>query len=263
VAHLDCLPCGCPMREYGSRKAGGYALTRCTYVPRCRLGTHAHADDRIVLTLAGEFRSSYSHRSYELGRFRAIFRPAGIHHRDAYDRETVCISIRLPGGESRGSDTYDFFDDDLAGAAGSLSAEMDATDATSSLVIECLSAEIAARVRSAGKAWGARCGWIRRIRERLEDEYADPPSLQTIAADVGRDESHVATTYKKAFGRSIGEHVRELRLWRVRRLVEDASVSLVEVAQIAGFSDQSHFGRLFKKRFSMTPGEYRRRAMSR
>jgi AraC-like DNA-binding protein len=257
------LPCGCPKRRYASRRAGRYAVTRCTYLPACELGTHAHADDRIVLTLAGEFRSTYARRSFDLGRFSAIYRPAEVEHRDLYDRETICIGIRLPQGERRGGEMYDFFDEDLAGAAARLSAELDATDSGSALVIESLSAQIAGRLRAGRPADGSSSRWIQRVRERLEEEYVDPPTLQAIAADVDRDESYVATTYKRTYGRSIGEHVRELRLWRTRRLVEDPEFSLAEVAQRGGFADQSHFSRLFKERFLVTPGEYRRRATSR
>jgi len=102
--------------------------------------------------------------------------------------------------------------------------------------------------------------WVRRVRERIDEEYADPPTLATVAAGIGRDVSHVATTFRNAYGTTIGDYVRFVRIWHLRRLVEDASIPLAQVAQLGGFADQSHFGRLFRRRFCMTPGEYRQRA---
>ena len=237
-------------------------MTRCTYLPSCELGTHAHADDRIVLTLEGEFRSKYAARTFELGRLRAIYPRAEIEHRDFYERETVCIGIRLPQNDSGGSQTHELIDEDLAGAAARLSAELDACDSASTLMIESLAAEVEGRLRGRGLGDGSRPRWIRVVLDWLEEEYATPPTLQAIGAEVGRDESYIATTFKRTYGKPIGQYVRDLRLWRTRGLVEDASLPLAEVAQRGGFSDQSHFGRLFKERFSMTPRQYRERAQS-
>jgi AraC family transcriptional regulator len=253
------LPCGCPKSGYARRAAGAYAVNRCSYLSSCALGTHAHAEDRIVLTLSGAFDSRYGRRTLTLDERHAIYRPAQIEHRDAYPRASVCLCIRLPASEYPCSDTFVFGDDELPGITRRLNAELDATDASSELVIESLSAQISGRLLSSRERGASSRKWLRQVRDRIEDEYALPPTLAAIAAGVDREPSYVANAFKRTYGKSVGEHLRDVRLWRTRRLVEDRSISLADLAQRAGFADQSHFTRLFKRRFGMTPTEYRRR----
>lgn len=260
MVSTELLACGCPRSGHTTRQVGGYLVSRCTYLPSCALGTHAHAEDRIVLTLRGKFNSVYRRRTFLLNDLRAIYRPAQVEHRDAYAQETVCVSIRLPVAKPERSDAFALYDGDLLGITDSLCAELDASDSASSLAIESLSAQIAARLRSSDERDVRGSRWIREVRDWIEEEYAGPPTLQAIAAAVDRDASHVASVFKRTYGKTIGDYVRDIRVWRTRKLVEDSSVPLVEVAQCGGFADQSHFGRLFKRRFAMTPGEYRRRA---
>lgn len=253
------FPCGCPQDGYTRRTAGAYDVTRCSYLPSCALGSHAHAEDRIVLTLRGAFNSTYARRTFALNAWNAIYRPAEIEHRDAYPAASVCLSVRVPAGERRRSNTFALGDQELPAFTSRLSAELDAADASAELAIEALSAEITGRLLTSCERTLPRHKWLRQVRERLEDEYARPPTLSAIAATVDRATSYVATAFKATYGKSIGEYVRDVRIWRARRLVEDRSISLADLAHEAGFADQSHFARLFKRHFRMTPGEYRRR----
>jgi len=231
-------------------------LRRTTYAVDCRLGTHAHDDHRIVLAVDADWQSAYGRRPFALGAARGMFRPAGVEHRDAYSRESVCISIGWRGGDAPGSPIA-FTDPELPHLVDALDAELMAADASATLVLESIAAELAGRARRARTREGRRPRWVARVREWLEEHSADPPSLSDIAAAVDRDVSHVATTFRAAHGTSIGEYVRNVRVWRARSLIDDATIPLATVAHAAGFADQSHFTRLFRQRFGMSPGAYR------
>jgi AraC family transcriptional regulator len=259
MAVVDRLSCECPRVGNASRRAGAYVVSRSAYLPACTLGTHTHPEDRVVLTAHGRFDSTYGSRAFTLDAHRTIFRPAHVEHRDRYDRETACITIRLPAGELPLSQPFDLVDDELPSAARRLWAELSSHDSASELALESLTAEILGRLTSRPDRAGAAPRWIRSIRDRIEDEFADPPALCTLAREAGRDPAHVATTFRRAYGKSIGALVRDIRIWRTRRLLEDPAIPLAEVAACGGFADQSHFTRLFKCRFAMTPGQYRRR----
>ncbi|MBV8331409.1 MAG: helix-turn-helix transcriptional regulator [Candidatus Eremiobacteraeota bacterium] len=253
---LDRLACGCPGDALAARIAGSYRVRRTAYVPECSLGVHAHAEHRIVLTLGAPFDSSYGRRAFSVDRWRAIFRPAGSEHADAYLEPTACVSVALPAAGDAAVTIV--ADDEFPALARRLSHELDATDSAAALATESLCAAIAGRFGSRQR-FDVRPRWIARVRERLEEQLARPPSLTALARDVERDVSHVATTFRRSYGKTIGEFVRDARLWRCLRSLEDRSASLSEVALQAGFADQSHFGRYFKRRFGMTPGAYRAR----
>jgi len=55
-------------------------------------------------------------------------------------------------------------------------------------------------------------------------------------------------------GRAPHQYLLALRLERARRLLENTEASLSDIAQRAGFADQAHFTRLFKRAFGTTPG---------
>jgi AraC family transcriptional regulator len=222
------------------------------------LGEHIHAEDRVVMPVSGDFESLYERRVFQVNRQCGLFRPANVVHVDTYVAPTVCVSIALPPRERVVGGAFAVAGAELHLVVQRLSAELDASDATSELAVEGLCALVAGRV------YGRHCderrpAWLPRVRERLEGEYANPPTLQAIARDVQRDVSHVAKTFRRAYGKSIGEYVRELRVWRTWRFVEATSIPLADIAQIAGFADQSHFARIFKRRFGVTPGAYRSR----
>jgi AraC-like DNA-binding protein len=60
---------------------------------------------------------------------------------------------------------------------------------------------------------------------------------------------------------SLGEHIRSRRLDHAAELLREraaTSLSIAEVAHRSGFADQAHFSRTFRKRYDVTPGEWRR-----
>ncbi len=259
VPSTERMPCGCPSQKYTVRIAGGYAVRRCTYMPDCTMGAHAHFETRIVLTVRGQLESVYGSLRFPLAAERAIVRPAHVEHRDVYAGETVCLGILLPAAERRPTTAFTFFDDELPGVARRLYHELDATDSASDLALENLCAHIEAHIASGHDKERPAPKWVRHVREQIEDEYGNPPTLKALAMAVDRNVTHVATVFRATYGKSIGDYLRDVRVWKTRKLVEDASIPLAEVAQRGGFADQSHFARIFRRRFAMTPGEYRRR----
>jgi AraC-like DNA-binding protein len=68
----------------------------------------------------------------------------------------------------------------------------------------------------------------------------------------------LARGFRRAFGCSIGDMQRRLRLERALLDLADSAQPLAQVAQRAGFYDQSHFTNLFRRSYGITPARYRR-----
>jgi AraC family transcriptional regulator len=68
---------------------------------------------------------------------------------------------------------------------------------------------------------------------------------------------YLASAFRRCYGHTVAEHVRELRVaYALRRLAESED-PLSDIARAAGFADQSHFSRTFKQLTGTTPGAYR------
>jgi AraC family transcriptional regulator len=67
----------------------------------------------------------------------------------------------------------------------------------------------------------------------------------------------VTRSFRAFTGMTIGEFTRAQRLERARLLLTDPSLSLAQIAQLAGFSDQSHLTRLFRRCLNVTPKQLR------
>lgn len=100
--------------------------------------------------------------------------------------------------------------------------------------------------------------WSGRVESILEaSENPDPPSLEAVAEQL-HVESRTLQNYLKKEGSGFRRICMEFRKQKAVRLLCNPSVSMVEIAFVLGFSEQSAFNRAFKKWTGATPVEYRR-----
>jgi len=99
----------------------------------------------------------------------------------------------------------------------------------------------------------------RRVLELIDAALDARLTIETLAHEVGLSPAHFARAFKESLGRSPHQYLVSLRLERARRWLETTTASLSEIAQRAGFADQAHFTRLFKRAFGVTPGVLGRR----
>ena len=81
-----------------------------------------------------------------------------------------------------------------------------------------------------------------------------------MARRAGVHAVHLSRAFRSHFGCTVGDYIRQLRVEHARKQMTHTSTPLVDIAADAGFSDQAHFTRIFKRLTGMTPGQYRARA---
>jgi AraC-like DNA-binding protein len=98
---------------------------------------------------------------------------------------------------------------------------------------------------------------LARVRERLHAGFADEISLAELGALAGLTPWHVARGFTQAFGVPPHTYQIQVRVAEARRLLARGHTAAAAAAA-AGFSDQSHLTRHFKRLTGMTPGRYRK-----
>lgn len=227
------------------------------------LAQHAHPEARIVLPLQHVFETRHARRTLAVQHGDALYRPAGEPHADRYGAPVGCVVVLVPAaaGLPCVGSAFVAHRAELLGAARTLQAEMSAVDAAAGLVREGLALLVSTLVlqcRPLTERGSPR--WLRSVRERLADPAAGAPTLSELALAVDREPAHVAATFRRVYGQSVGTTFRRVRLEQARACMDaEPACALSEVALRFGFADQSHFNRQFKGLFGVAPGEYRRR----
>jgi AraC family transcriptional regulator len=105
--------------------------------------------------------------------------------------------------------------------------------------------------------------WLQRVRELLQDRFAENLTHEVVAAAAGIHPVHLARVFRQHYRCTLGEYVRKLRVDFAARQLLASDEPLAAIAFAAGFSDQSHFTRTFKRQTGMTPAMFRRYYRSR
>ena len=103
---------------------------------------------------------------------------------------------------------------------------------------------------------------IERAKSFIMDNLARPISLAEIAGAAHLSQYHFVRCFKTAEGVTPYQFVIQKRLEMARHMVTETKHSLVEIADMCGFSSQQHLTDAYGKAFGVTPGAMRRRMMS-
>jgi YesN/AraC family two-component response regulator len=103
-------------------------------------------------------------------------------------------------------------------------------------------------------------GWARELREIIQDHIDTNITLKEISKDLDISSSYLSREFSKYFeDLTFGEYIRKLRIDRAKELMPDPTYSLTDIAYLTGFSDQSHFTRIFKKNTGQNPSQFRKK----
>jgi AraC-like DNA-binding protein len=103
--------------------------------------------------------------------------------------------------------------------------------------------------------------WAKELRDLIQDQIDTNMSLslQQAANELEINSSYISREFSKYFDSpTFGEHIRKLRIEKAVTLMNSTSGSLTEIAYLTGFSDQSHFNRIFKKHMGCSPSVYKK-----
>jgi len=139
--------------------------------------------------------------------------------------------------------------------------ELVVADDAAALALEGLTLELLAilvRRRRESARPGSAPAWLRRVREALNDRHPERElRITDLATLAGVDPAHLARAFRSHYGMTAGAYLREIRVHRAADALARSSTPLAQIALDAGFADQSHFTRVFRTAYGVTPQRWR------
>lgn len=109
-----------------------------------------------------------------------------------------------------------------------------------------------------GRAVHAAPERLRRVKQLIETQFAQPHSLRSLAAVAHLSEPHLCSEFRRWFGLSPMAAVGRRRLEEAAYLLRDQNLTVTEVARRVGFGDLYHFSRRFKQCYGKSPRVWRK-----
>ena len=102
--------------------------------------------------------------------------------------------------------------------------------------------------------------WVKELKEIIQDHVDTNITLKQLSKDVNINPSYLSREFSRYFDNlSFGEYIRKLRIEKAIEYLNTSSFSLTKIAYLTGFSDQSHFSRIFKQHTGKSPSVYRKK----
>jgi YesN/AraC family two-component response regulator len=83
-------------------------------------------------------------------------------------------------------------------------------------------------------------------------------ALEDVSNEVGLNASYFSKLFKNETGESYTDYLNRVRVEGSKQLLSQSNFSLVDIAQLVGFNDQSYFTKMFKKVEGVSPGKFRK-----
>ncbi len=228
---------------------------------------HVHEAAYFCLLLDGRYRETSGDVTVDYRPYTIAFHPPLMSHHDVMGDGTRFFMIELAGPWY---DTVTSFSapiralrqvhgEDATWLAVRLHQEYLRGDDASDFTIESLLYELCGWAAEEGvRADVAAPAWLTTVEAAVENAPAERFDLRALAAAAGVHPTHLARTFRRLHGRSLGDYVTGLRVQRACRALSTGDDALAAIATDTGFADQSHFTRIFRDAVGTTPARYRR-----
>ena len=102
--------------------------------------------------------------------------------------------------------------------------------------------------------------WLRRVRDRMDREYAEPLDVDALARGAHMSAGHFSRAFKRAYGESPYSYLMTRRIERAMALLRRGDLSVTDVCFAVGCSSLGTFSTRFTELVGMSPSAYKRDA---
>lgn len=243
-------------------RASGLVFSELDHAEARYIPEHSHKLSYFTLVLGGHYEEGPRHHLAGYDPFTLIFNPAGVEHEGqiaAGGAKFFTVELEDSWIAALDGRRLHYTTSDLnAGRGLWLALRLRQEHASCTLTAESLMWELLAELAR----WNSdrvpnRPRWWGQVEEVVRLRFRENFSFNSLAREAGIHPVHLARTYRRVEGRTLGEYVQALRVRYACKLLQDRALPLADVAIDSGFADQSHFTRMFRKFVGTTPARFR------
>jgi AraC family transcriptional regulator len=249
------------------REVAGLSLTEATHPPDLQVPPHSHEEAHFCLLLQGLYEENCG-KDIIIRKPSTLALMAGgaIHSNRIHSTGIRFFSIEMTRPWLKRANGHlafirgltQFDNGPLTWLAIRLYREFRSEDDVAPLVIEGLALELMAGVaRQSSHSENGNAKWLSKARDFVRDRFQESISLAAVAEFADVHPVSLARAFRRTYHCTVGDYVRKLRIEFACQKLTASDESLVEIAFSAGFSEQSHLCRTFKRLTGLTPSEYR------
>ena len=251
----------------------GLRLSESAYPPFLKTPKHCHKNACFSLILSGHSSQTYGQNTRERKPSTMLFYSTEESHSESFARVGSRIfsieighqwSHKLREAVTLRNESLVFEGGLLNFLARRVYHEFHNSDQVTPLAIEGLVLEIFAEMsrRKPDISTTRPPRWLTHAKDLIHSGFLDSSSLSEIAVQVGVHPVYLAGAFRRYYGCTVGEYVRKLRIEFAMNQLIFSDTPLAQIAVTAGFANQSHFNKMFKRQTGVTPGVYRTSARS-
>jgi AraC-like DNA-binding protein len=102
---------------------------------------------------------------------------------------------------------------------------------------------------------------LRRVRDRIDREFARPLDVESLARDVHMSAGHLSREFRRAYGEPPYAYLMTRRLERAMALLRRGDLSVTDICFTVGFSSLGSFSSRFTELVGISPSAYRTQAL--
>lgn len=249
------------------RRFEGITLTETRHNSSGWLPLHAHQNAYFCLVRRGQFAERFGARERLCKPSMLIFHPAEEQHSESIQSKTsASFNIEMEPRWLQWATTIskvpldpcEVQGGELSNIALKLHREFEQTDSASPLAVQGLTLELLAGLLRTRRPEKMAPSWLMNVRDLLHDQFKQKIDWQDLAGAAGVHPVYLVQCFRKHFQCTPGEYQRRLRIEWVKDQLLHQDATLTELAYRAGFADQSHLTRHFKRQTGQTPCAFRK-----
>jgi AraC family transcriptional regulator len=225
---------------------------------------HNHSAPHLSVLLSGRYREELDGQRYECGPGSALIKPAMADHANTIHERSVSLIVEVeptaggqPAIERLFSRTSRLDASPFVGLLSRIRRDLGSPDDCSALIVHGAVLELLGELGRA-ETGSTRRACLRKTIDYVKAHHARPIKLTDAARVAGLSVPRLVREFRTQLGCSVGEYVRRVRIDRALTELQRNDTTVSRVAHDVGFTDQSHFTRVFKQHVGTTPARYRR-----